>query len=199
MSFHGASYRFGPIRLEHSPSRPSSRTSVAVRPIRRRAWRSAAAATTAPAARAARAPSSVGASGAAAARRGDRGMPASIHPVPPRSWRAGGGGPGGGAAGGKARSSGGREPGPDPPEVVQRGPVPSLPPTGLVAGIPWGGSRGAGALPARPAAGRGHGPSPRCRRRAGTDSPAFPPLPGPVGQPGILSPSGSDPRHRASL
>ena len=39
MSFHGASYRLGPMREKTSPSRPSSRTRVAVRPIRRRAWR----------------------------------------------------------------------------------------------------------------------------------------------------------------
>ena len=39
MSFHGASYRFGPISENTSPSRPSSRTSVAVSPIRRRACR----------------------------------------------------------------------------------------------------------------------------------------------------------------
>ena len=41
ISFHGASNRFGPIRLNTSPSRPSSRTSVAVRPSRRRACSSA--------------------------------------------------------------------------------------------------------------------------------------------------------------
>ena len=41
MSFHGASYRLGPIRENTSPSRPSSRTSVAVSPSRRRACRSA--------------------------------------------------------------------------------------------------------------------------------------------------------------
>ena len=41
MSFHGASYRFGPIRENTSPSRPSSRTSVAVSPSRRRDCRSA--------------------------------------------------------------------------------------------------------------------------------------------------------------
>ena len=37
-SRHGTSYFFGPIRLNTSPSRPSSRTRVAVRPSRRRAW-----------------------------------------------------------------------------------------------------------------------------------------------------------------
>ena len=37
-SRHGTSYFFGPIRLKTSSSRPSSRTSVAVRPSRRRAW-----------------------------------------------------------------------------------------------------------------------------------------------------------------
>ena len=41
MSFQGASYRLGPISENTSPSRPSSRTSVAVSPRRRRAWRSA--------------------------------------------------------------------------------------------------------------------------------------------------------------
>ena len=41
ISFHGASKRFGPMRLNTSPSRPSSRTSVAVRPRRRRACSSA--------------------------------------------------------------------------------------------------------------------------------------------------------------
>ena len=41
ISFHGASNRFGPIRLNTSPSLPSSRTSVAVRPSRRRACSSA--------------------------------------------------------------------------------------------------------------------------------------------------------------
>ena len=37
-SRQGTSYFFGPIRLKTSASRPSSRTSVAVRPSRRRAW-----------------------------------------------------------------------------------------------------------------------------------------------------------------
>ena len=37
-SRHGTSYFFGPIRLNTSPSRPSSRISVAVSPSRRRAW-----------------------------------------------------------------------------------------------------------------------------------------------------------------
>lgn len=41
MSFHGASYRLGPMSENTSPSRPSSRTSVAVRPRRRRDCRSA--------------------------------------------------------------------------------------------------------------------------------------------------------------
>ena len=41
MSRHGASYRLGPISENTSPSRPSSRTSVAVRPSRRRDWMSA--------------------------------------------------------------------------------------------------------------------------------------------------------------
>ncbi|SLI59734.1 Uncharacterised protein [Mycobacteroides abscessus subsp. abscessus] len=41
MSFHGASYRLGPMRENTSPSRPSSRTRVAVRPSLRRDCRSA--------------------------------------------------------------------------------------------------------------------------------------------------------------
>ncbi len=41
ISFHGASKRLGPISEKTSDSRPSSRTSVAVSPSRRRAWRSA--------------------------------------------------------------------------------------------------------------------------------------------------------------
>ena len=40
-SFHGTSCFFGPISEKTSSSRPSSRTSVAVRPSRRRAWISA--------------------------------------------------------------------------------------------------------------------------------------------------------------
>ena len=40
---HGTSYFFGPMRLKTSPSCPSSRTSVAVSPSRRRAWISAVA------------------------------------------------------------------------------------------------------------------------------------------------------------
>ena len=41
ISFQGASYRFGPMSEKTSPSRPSSRTSVAVSPSRRRACSSA--------------------------------------------------------------------------------------------------------------------------------------------------------------
>ncbi|CAM5372891.1 hypothetical protein SCALM49S_06170 [Streptomyces californicus] len=41
ISFQGASNRLGPMSEKTSDSRPSSRTSVAVRPSRRRAWRSA--------------------------------------------------------------------------------------------------------------------------------------------------------------
>ena len=41
MSRHGTSYRLGPMSENTSPSRPSSRTSVAVRPRRRRDCRSA--------------------------------------------------------------------------------------------------------------------------------------------------------------
>ena len=40
-SFQGTSYFFGPISEKTSSSRPSSRTSVAVSPSRRRAWISA--------------------------------------------------------------------------------------------------------------------------------------------------------------